>query len=67
MVCVAASAAPIFETGADAGNPGWGADEMFAAFRDVECASCWRRCTGAKGPLNLFVPGKPCIADPQSV
>lgn len=43
----------------DAGNPGWGADEMFASFRDVECAVVGDDAIrGRKGPLNLFVPGK---------
>jgi choline dehydrogenase len=27
-----------FDDWRDAGNPGWGADEMCSAFRDVECA-----------------------------
>lgn len=48
-----------FDDWRDAGNPGWGADEMFAAFRDVECATIGDDAIrGRKGPLNLFVPGK---------
>jgi len=48
-----------FDDWRDAGNPGWGADEMFAAFRDVECAVVGDDAIrGRKGPLNLFVPGK---------
>lgn len=48
-----------FDDWRDAGNPGWGADEMFAAFRDVECAVIGDEAIrGRKGPLNLFVPGK---------
>lgn len=42
-----------------AGNPGWGADEMYDAFREIECAVIGddaRR--GRGGPLNLFVPDK---------
>jgi choline dehydrogenase len=49
-----------FDDWRDAGNPGWGADEMCSAFRDVECADRRRRhpARTRKGPLNLFVPGK---------
>jgi choline dehydrogenase len=48
-----------FDDWRDAGNPGWGADEMFSAFRDVECAVVGDDAIrGRKGPLNLFVPGK---------
>ena len=48
-----------FDDWRDAGNPGWGADEMFSAFRDVECAVIGDDAIrGRKGPLNLFVPGK---------
>jgi choline dehydrogenase len=48
-----------FDDWRDAGNPGWGADEMCSAFRDVECAIVGDdSLRGRKGPLNLFVPGK---------
>ncbi|PHR23025.1 MAG: choline dehydrogenase [Hoeflea sp.] len=48
-----------FDDWRDAGNPGWGADEMFSAFRDVECAVIGEDAVrGRKGPLNLFLPGK---------
>mgnify|MGYP003642495868 FL=1 len=48
-----------FDDWRDAGNPGWGADEMSAAFRDVECAIIGEDAVrGRKGPLNLFLPGK---------
>ncbi|AKI01563.1 choline dehydrogenase-like flavoprotein [Hoeflea sp. IMCC20628] len=48
-----------FDDWRDAGNPGWGADEMFAAFRDVECAVVGDDAIrGRNGPLNLFVPDK---------
>lgn len=42
-----------------AGNPGWGADEMCAAFREIECAVIGDDAQrGRGGPLNLFVPDK---------
>ncbi|OCW55553.1 GMC family oxidoreductase [Hoeflea olei] len=42
-----------------AGNPGWGADDMFAAFRAVECAVIGEEAIrGRGGPLNLFVPDR---------
>ncbi|KGF70973.1 choline dehydrogenase [Hoeflea sp. BAL378] len=48
-----------FDDWRDAGNPGWGADEMFKAFRDVECAVVGDEALrGRKGPLNLFVPDR---------
>ena len=48
-----------FDDWRDAGNPGWGADDMFAAFRNVECAVIGDEALrGRKGPLNLFVPSK---------
>ncbi|MDP3522988.1 MAG: GMC family oxidoreductase N-terminal domain-containing protein, partial [Hoeflea sp.] len=48
-----------FDDWRDAGNPGWGADEMFKAFRDVECAVVGEdTLRGRKGPVNLFVPDK---------
>lgn len=48
-----------FDDWRDAGNPGWGADEMFSAFRDVECAVIGDDALrGRKGPLNLFVPAR---------
>jgi len=48
-----------FDDWREAGNPGWGADEMFSAFRDVECATIGDDAIrGRKGPLNLFVPDK---------
>jgi len=48
-----------FDDWRDAGNPGWGADDMFSAFRDVENAVVGdATIRGRKGPLNLFVPGK---------
>lgn len=48
-----------FDDWRDAGNLGWGADEMSAAFRDVECAIIGDAgIRGRKGPLNLFVPDK---------
>ncbi|WP_422373005.1 GMC family oxidoreductase [Hoeflea sp.] len=41
-----------------AGNPGWGSDEMWRAFRAVECAVIGDELNrGRTGPLNLFVPG----------
>ncbi|MEQ8481718.1 MAG: GMC family oxidoreductase N-terminal domain-containing protein [Hoeflea sp.] len=40
-----------------AGNPGWGSDEMWQAFRAVECAVIGDEIhRGRTGPLNLFVP-----------
>lgn len=48
-----------FDDWRDDGNPGWGADEMFAAFRDVECAAIGDDALrGRDGPLKLFVPDK---------
>jgi choline dehydrogenase len=48
-----------FDDWRNAGNPGWGADEMCSAFRDVECTIVGDDLLrGREGPLNLFVPGK---------
>jgi choline dehydrogenase len=48
-----------FDDWRDAGNPGWGADEMCAAFRQVERATIGDDAhRGRAGPLDLFVPGK---------
>ncbi|WP_420408520.1 GMC family oxidoreductase [Hoeflea sp.] len=41
-----------------AGNPGWGSEDMWQAFRSVECAVIGDELNrGRTGPLNLFVPG----------
>ncbi|WP_322990587.1 GMC family oxidoreductase N-terminal domain-containing protein [Hoeflea sp.] len=48
-----------FDEWRDAGNPGWGADEICAAFREIECAAIGDDAVrGRSGPLNLFVPNK---------
>ena len=48
-----------FDDWRNAGNPGWGADEMFAAFRQVERAVIGDdTIRGRQGPLDLFVPDR---------
>ncbi|WP_417423244.1 GMC family oxidoreductase [Hoeflea sp.] len=48
-----------FDEWRDAGNPGWGADEICAAFREIECAAIGDDSVrGRSGPLKLFVPDR---------
>ncbi|MCY0150458.1 GMC family oxidoreductase N-terminal domain-containing protein [Hoeflea sp. G2-23] len=48
-----------FDEWRDAGNPDWGADEICAAFREIECAAIGDDAVrGRSGPLKLFVPNK---------